>query len=242
MLVALWHAYKRALQGVYFLFRHPGVRVVKTGGSPGGQKNFRSQFGQDAIVADLFRGACGGRFLDIGANHPEYLSNTYYFETELGWKGVAVEPLPEKGPMWRQSRPNTHFVNAFAGQEVGCVEFISVSASSGWEDMMSSALATATAEQVSRPHARISVPGMTVDSILEQAGIDLVDFVSIDVEGAEMDVLQSFDLGRFRPKVVVVENTKRIVGDEDIRRYLHSKGYSFRCRIWTTDDLYLRNL
>jgi len=61
---------------------------------------------------------------------------------------------------------------------------------------------------------------MRVDDILEKAGVSHLDFATIDVEGAELEVLRGFDLHRWQPKVLVVEDN-----DTEVRRYLGLKGY-----------------
>lgn len=238
-MVGIWHRYKWLLQRIYFVLVHRRVKVLKKGGVPERGSDFRSQFGQDVLVNGLLQRARGGKFLDVGANHPESVSNTFFFERELGWSGVAIEPLPDKAALWQECRPNTEFVSVFASDCAGAVEFLRVAGPDGWEDMMSTSVGMATAEQLSRPHRKIVVPSATIDSILAERGIEAVDFVSIDVEGAEMVVLGGFDLAQYRPKIIVLENASWIVGSEAVRRYLRQRKYVFFARIWTTDDVYL---
>jgi hypothetical protein len=73
---------------------------------------------------------------------------------------------------------------------------------------------------------RITVPMLRLDDILEQAGISKLDFATIDVEGAELEVLQGLDLARWNPRVLVVEDNSR-GRDRRVRHYLYSHGY--RC-------------
>src|SRR6267378_2356264 len=72
----------------------------------------------------------------------------------------------------------------------------------------------------------ITVPVVTVDSILSQSGVTTLDFVTVDVEGAELGVLRGFDLKKWNPRVLVLEDNFQ-GHDRRVRRYLCSQGY--RC-------------
>lgn len=84
----------------------------------------------------------------------------------------------------------------------------------------------------------LTVAARTLDSLLAEAGAGKVDFVSIDVEGAEMDVLQGFDICRWNPDIVVIEsNTKiRLAA---IRDYFVGHGYAY-CHSIDVNDFYQR--
>jgi len=78
------------------------------------EENFKSQIGQDKLVLDMLQNKKDGYFLDIGAHTPEHLSNTYVFEKQFNYKGLAIdiEPIFEKD--WLERRPNTKFIIADA--------------------------------------------------------------------------------------------------------------------------------
>jgi hypothetical protein len=80
----------------------------------------------------------------------------------------------------------------------------------------------------------------TCNHVLEQCGLDHLDFLSIDVEGAEFDVLLGIDLNRLAPKVILIENTQGLIGNSDLRIFLEKAGYLFHSRIWTCDDVFIR--
>ena len=72
-----------------------------------------SMFGEEWIIRDYFQDKRNGVFVDVGANHYKNLSNTYFLEAQLGWSGLAVEPLQEFAPDYAKFRPRTKFVPVF---------------------------------------------------------------------------------------------------------------------------------
>src|SRR5688500_10438554 len=72
-----------------------------------------SQNVEEWILKDFFKDHRGGVFVEVGANHHERASNTYYIETALGWSGVAIEPQVKFAAGYREYRPRTTFVPLF---------------------------------------------------------------------------------------------------------------------------------
>ena len=73
----------------------------------GPQTNTEGQ--EEFVIRDFFKGKRDGVFVDVGANHYQKSSNTYYLETELGWSGIAIDPLKEFEAGYREHRPRTRF-------------------------------------------------------------------------------------------------------------------------------------
>ena len=74
---------------------------------------------EEWIIRDFFQDRRDGVFLDVGANHYERDSNTYFLETELGWSGIAIDALPEFAEGYRKNRPRTRFLAMFASDVAG---------------------------------------------------------------------------------------------------------------------------
>jgi hypothetical protein len=72
--------------------------------------NFYSQIGQDQFVINQLKGLRDGTFLDIGGHDPIHLSNTYYLETQLNWRGIAIDIEPHYAPAWANLRPRSKFI------------------------------------------------------------------------------------------------------------------------------------
>ena len=202
---------------------------------------FRSQFGQDYFVySSFFEGRRDGYFLDIGCNQPEYLNNTYYFETRQGWNGLAFDPISHYEADWFAHRKAT-FSPIALGAENTTLSFIEIENKEGWANMMSAFADKARVEDMKYGHRRYDVSVRRASDVLQAAGVTQVDFATIDVEGAEMDVLTGLDLVLHGPRVLLIENNIGLMGDHRIRSYLASCGYRFDSRIWTTDDVFVRN-
>lgn len=204
-----------------------------------GSSTFRAQNGEDRWLDDFFSHKTKGYFVEVGAYDGVNLSNTFHFE-QIGWKGVLVEPDPAKAESCRSHRPGSKVYQcaAVGSPETKEITFFQVDAGE--------VFSTTT---LSDDHARriagmglapepMRVRAMTLNSILEDAGATTLDFVSIDVEGGETEVLRGFDIGRWKPAVVVVEsNAKNRL--PEVRRYFVRHGYAYRHSI-DVNDFYVR--
>jgi len=200
---------------------------------------FHAQHGEDRWLDAYFGHKREGFFVEVGAYDGVNLSNTYHFE-QLGWTGVLVEPDPENAAACRASRPRskTFQCAAVGSPEVGEITFFQVAAG---EVFSTTALTDAHARRITGmglAPVPMRVVAKTLDAILEEADALAVDFVSIDVEGAEMEVLRGFDLLRWRPAIVVIESNTKFRLPE-IRDHFVSCGYAFHHSI-DVNDFYLR--
>lgn len=144
-----------------------------------------------------------GTFLEIGANDGYSQSNTYYLERFQGWTGVLIEPLPKLFRICRWIRRRSACLN------VACVADSSVREVTLLNlDLVSVALGLQDIEDEKarvQEGAQLTVPAMTLSSALDLAGHGAVDFMSVDVEGAELSVLGGLDWGRHTPRFLLVE-------------------------------------
>jgi FkbM family methyltransferase len=205
---------------------------------------YRSQIGQDVLIdRHIFAGRRGGVFVDVGAHAGVALSNTFFLEQERGWSGVCIEPNPDLFPQLQSAR-TARCIPAAIGPTEGSVPFRVVT---GEADVLSG-IETAydRRHRVRLEHERarlgsqariIDVPMRRLDTVLREAGIDRVDFLSIDVEGAEAGVLDSIDLRAFDVGAVIIENNYR---SWSIPRRFRRQRYQLLLRIgW--DELYVPN-
>jgi FkbM family methyltransferase len=162
-----------------------------------------AQSGEDIILRHLFDiiGVALPSYLDIGANHPIYLSNSYLFYRQ-GSRGVCIEPDPALVADFRRKRPHDTVLGVGVANQLGELEFFVMSVSS---------LNTFSAEEAChsetlghRIEKRLKIPVITVNEALEQCG-SIPDFVSIDVEGLDEAVVSSIDFNRFRPAAFCIE-------------------------------------
>jgi FkbM family methyltransferase len=181
-------------------------------------------FGADC-EADLkeafFTHACPGYFVEVGANHPHHLSQTWHLE-QRGWDGVLVEPQPElAAALRRQPLAKPYGVACACPRTAGRTMSLHLAGMHSWLDPY---LKISTVS----PQDIIEVAVTTLDEILLDAGASSpIDLLSIDVEGLEIDLLRAFDLKRWRPRRILVEDLAMNLGRH---RYLRSRGYKWMRR------------
>ena len=182
------------------------------GANPALPIEFRSEWGEDVLLYELFDGRPDGVFVEVGALDGRRLSVSWIFEA-IGWKGLLVEPIPEKYEECRRQRPGSCVVRGALGPggSAGTIDFVvpleDDLQGSSHRDVESAAVESINGlRDADAKTRRIRVPLMSMDDALEQAKLVRVDFASIDVEGAELDVLRGFDLARFQVRVLVIED------------------------------------
>ncbi len=188
-------------------------KVVRRLFLPDAQTGY-SQFGEDLIVNFLFNslGIQQPTYLDIGANHPRFISNTYFFY-KRGGRGVLVEPNPRLSKMLKTVRPRDVVLEVgiglaaatqadfyiFGGFADGLSTF-SKSEATHWETVGLRGHGKIQIEKV------IQVPLVSINQIIaENFSGKAPNFLSLDVEGLDLDVLKGLEFDRFAPDVICVE-------------------------------------
>jgi FkbM family methyltransferase len=153
------------------------------------------------LVWRFFEERREGYFVDVGANEPKFKSQTWPLE-EAGWRGVLVEPLPDLAERLRRERPNSKVFQAACGAPGHAAEMtFHVS-----EGASKSSLAPYRIGEETKYVGTQQVRVLTLDEILAEAALPRVDFISIDVEGTQLDVLRGLDLKRHQPALLLVED------------------------------------
>lgn len=212
--------------------RDPGPRQRPRSSEPGAApshtdllstgKALYSHESEELIVRDFFQDRRNGFFLDVGCGHPIADSNTYYLEKHLGWSGIGLDALPEFARKWRRQRPASRFFNYIATDHAGGVERF-YRAEESVKDI--SSLEKPARSLGGRPvrSEEIRVPAITLTRLLEESGVSKLDFLSMDIEGAEPLALAGFDIERFRPELACIEAKPQ--SREKILKYFADHGY-----------------
>jgi FkbM family methyltransferase len=164
-----------------------------------------AQNAEDVVLWRALHPVGVGTYVDVGANDPDHWSVTRAFY-DRGWRGVNVEPMPTFAALLRDRRPGDVNIEAAvspAGGEI-VLHAIDGTGLSTLRDEISD-----RHEAAGFHHHDITVPARRLDDILAEA-LDPdapIHFMSIDVEGAEREVLSTIDLARWRPWIVVIEST-----------------------------------
>ncbi len=175
-----------------------------------------SQQEEERQVRAFFADAPAGFFVEVGANHPTRNSQSWHLE-QAGWSGVLVEPQPVMAATLAAQRKAAVFAVACSSpQRAGHSLPLHIAGPM-------SSLDRGRMAAGARAEYALMVPVRTLDSILVEAQAPApIDLLSIDVEGHELDVLRGFDLARWRPRLILLEDH---VEDLERHRYLTRAGY-----------------
>ncbi len=186
---------------------------------------FFGQNGEDRILSRIFRGRRHGVCVEVGAYDGTTFSNTLYFES-IGWRVVLVEPNAELCRLIRQRRKARLFECAASSSRGRITLHVGPPGTAEYATVES---AGALVERTGIPCSQLSqmeVDCRSLDEIVGEAGLEgsHIDFISIDVEGHELAVLQGFSIDKYRPRLLIVEDNSSF-RDSAVRRYLRQLGY-----------------
>ena len=174
-----------------------------------------------------FAGHASGTYVDVGGGHPVADNVSFWFYLK-GWRGLIVEPQAELADAYRHVRPRDVVFQGLAGGSDGDVDFHIVEGLHGLSSMIKPASGDAMQPAVTfRTEQR---PVRRLDRLVAEAGLGQVDFLKIDVEGAERQVLAGIDFAKLRPRMLVIEaiNPGNLAGDASAwEPSLLAAGYEF---------------
>ena len=155
-----------------------------------------------AFAEQAFAGQSEGFYIDVGAGHPvaDNVSCWFYLN---GWRGIVVEPQAELAALYAHVRPRDIVECCALGRTAGTVDFHAVERLHGFSTLIEDV--ANRAETFGASHTTRRVQMKTLAGICEEHGVGRIDFLKIDVEGAEGDVLAGGDFARFRPRVILAE-------------------------------------
>jgi len=186
--------------------------VIKTWLKLALNRGVGSQFGEDKIIVSLLPER--GTYLDIGAYHPHLYSNTYKLYRK-GWSGTAVEPNPDMAILWKLFRPRDTFLNCAVGKHGSATYYMyKDGAYNGFEKLNN------------RPVT--SQKTLAIAPLSDFLKSD-VDFLNIDCEGMDYEILQTHDWV-IKPKVIAVEGEE----GRDSHQFLIKKGYALKAKAGAT--------
>ena len=196
-----------------------------------------AQEGEDIVLKRIFSGQSTGFYVDVGAHHPMRFSNTYSFY-RLGWKGINIEPNPDSFNLFHKYRPRDINLNCGVALDKGNLEYYMFDEPA--LNTFDSKLLKNRTSNTSYIHTNtINVDVMPLADVLKSFipdGIE-IDFLSIDVEGLDLEVIKSSDWKRYRPRWVLAEqlNLNDIEDlDFEIHHYMKSVGYILFAKTFNT--------
>jgi len=167
------------------------------------KKTTFSQEGEDLIIEEIFDRKKNGFYIDIGAFHPFRFSNTALFY-ENGWRGINVDPAPGTKKLFDFYRPRDLNLECAVGKNISKVSLFIFDepALNTCCDIRSRTLC---AQTTFKKISKVEVNQVTLEAIFEKASGRQIDFLSIDVEGKELEILESADWIKNRPELIVLE-------------------------------------
>lgn len=196
-----------------------------------------SQEGEDMILRRIFEGQKHGFYVDVGAHHPRRFSNTHFFYLR-GWSGINVEPNPDAIRMFLSARPrdtNLQVGVADRPEELRYYLFDEPALNTFDGELVKWRLANTSCKLVKTIKMQVQRLGDILAKHLPAN--QQIDFLSIDVEGRDFDVLRSNDWQRFRPKYVLVEALGTSLEEafrSDIFSFMKSQGYELFGKTFNT--------
>lgn len=178
-----------------------------------GNTQFHSQFFEDYILSLVFDNIENGTYIDVGANSPHKDSVTKYFYLK-GWRGINIEPIKKWHHELTSARPEDINLNVGISDKSGSLEFYQIFHKNKESHKDLSGLSTfdknALEKAIERgfSHKTFTIPVVTLDQVLEEHPMPVINFLKIDVEGKEKEVLNGLDLSKHRPQIIIIEATE----------------------------------
>ena len=216
---------------IYFIFQY-----LKSKFKP---RIINANWGVDVIVDSILKNKNKGIYIDVGCHHPLINNNTYLL-FKRGWKGINIDLDFSSVDMFNYFRPNDDNQKIALSNKKGDAKLF----------FFHNRAPKNTLNKLSGKGAKTikKIPINTLDNIIKQSKIKIkeIDFLTIDVEGNELDVLMGFNINKYKPKVVSLELINKKINtfyELEIRNIQKSKIYkyminkNYKLANWVHDDL-----
>ena len=197
---------------------------------------YYSQEGEDILLRRIFGDQTTGFYVDVGAHHPKRFSNTCYFYDQ-GWQGINIDALPGSMKVFQKFRPrDTNLEIAISEKEQNLNYYMfNEPALNGF----SKSISEERENEQCHIEGTITVPSYPLSKILDTylPPGQIINFLSVDVEGFDLKVLASNDWEKYRPKVVLAEvlgSSLNKIEKDPIYNYMVSQEYTLFAKLFHT--------
>lgn len=197
-----------------------------------------SQEGEDMILCRFFAEKPKGFYVDVGAHHPKRFSNTFLFY-KLGWSGINIDAMPGSMEQFKRTRPRDINLEMPVGTGQNSLTYyiFNETALNSFDSRLSQdRVSTLDSYHIERT---IKLDTKSLHSILDEylPPNTPIDFMSIDVEGMDLEVLRSNNWSKYRPEIVLVEILDMSLSDiksSDTNKFMESCGYEIYAKTVNT--------
>lgn len=171
---------------------------------------YYSQCNQDKILNErIFKNNKNGFYVDVGANHPTRISNTYFFEKELNWNGICIEPQKDMFELLQKERKSINLNYGVYNKKTELKFCNTITGLSGivetYEPKHIERINKESNEKkIQNIITKIKVD--TLENVFEKYNVKTVDYISIDTEGSEFEVLQGINYKKVKINVIDIED------------------------------------
>ncbi len=196
-----------------------------------------SQEGEDLILTRILGEKKEGFYIDVGAHHPKRFSNTFLFY-KRGWRGINIEARPGSKKIFDKIRPRDINMEVPISSEDKILKYYMFNepAFNGFSKEMSKSRNGLKDYKIIK---EIDLQAKTLKEVLNSKLVEdqHIDFMTIDVEGLDYDVLVSNDWTKYKPAIILIEDVGfdlHSMENSKVYNYLIGKGYSLIIKIFNT--------
>ena len=187
-----------------------------------------SQLGQDLEVLNVYNNKSNGFFIEVGASDGIELSNTYLLETKYNWRGICCEPIPAKFEKLVINRPKATCIKDAVYSTSGLTLTFDIS---NYYSLLSgiSEHIDAHKKSVDQNKQTINVQTISLLDVLDKANApSFIEYMSLDTEGSEFEILKNFDFSKYTFGLIDVEHNYIEPRRSQIKNLLLSNGYVYK--------------
>lgn len=196
-----------------------------------------SQEGEDMILRRIFEKQATGFYIDVGAHHPKRFSNTYFFYKK-GWNGINIDAMPNSMLAFKKQRSRDINIELPISNEKQVLTYYAFNepALNGFSKQISEARDGLNNYKIEFTK---DIETSTLEEILDKnlSPNKAIDFLSIDVEGLDYDVICSINFKKYKPRVILVEilgSSLSSLMQDPIFVLLHAEGYELYAKAVNT--------
>ena len=187
-----------------------------------------SQIGQDLEVIKFYNNKKGGFFVEIGASDGIELSNTYLLETKYNWKGICCEPIPSNFEKLVKNRKNSICFSEAVYNKSGLTLSFDIANNFNLLSGISNHI-DCHRSSVDSNKTSIQVKTITLIDLLNTANApSFIDYMSLDTEGSEYEILKNFDFEKYTFGLIDIEHNYIEPRRTQIKNLLLSNGYIYK--------------